>query len=188
MMKSVDKMFVSPQPYLETLYKAMLSMAYFGLFRVGEITQSPHVMKAADVHIGQNKDKIMIILHSSKTHGEGDKPQIIKLSAQKLPKQKMNNIICPFKNLVTYISIRKTIKYENEQFFVFCDHSPVTSVHFRNGIKTLIAKNNLDNTLYTSHSIRAGRVTDMVEIGIPIETIRKIGRWKSSAIYSYLRT
>ena len=32
------------QPYLMKLYLAIFSTAYFGLFRVGEITRSPHVV------------------------------------------------------------------------------------------------------------------------------------------------
>ena len=54
----VDVLFHdSPQPYLTILYKAILSTAYFGLFRIGEITKSPHVIKASDVHICLNKKK-----------------------------------------------------------------------------------------------------------------------------------
>ena len=40
------------KPYMATLYRAMFSTAYFGLFRVGELTESCHVVKAADVKVG----------------------------------------------------------------------------------------------------------------------------------------
>ena len=56
------------QPYLRSLYQALFSTAYFGLFRIGEITQSPHVIKACDVHLAKNKKKVMFVLRSSKTH------------------------------------------------------------------------------------------------------------------------
>lgn len=55
---SVDQMFSTPQPYLSAPYKALYSMAYFGLFRVGELTQSTHVVKAKDAHVGINKNKL----------------------------------------------------------------------------------------------------------------------------------
>ena len=32
------------QPYLEILYKDLFILAYYGLFRVGELTQGPHTI------------------------------------------------------------------------------------------------------------------------------------------------
>ena len=55
------------QIYLTYLYRAMLVTAYYGLFRIGEVSESEHVIKAKDVHIGRNKNKLMFILHTSKT-------------------------------------------------------------------------------------------------------------------------
>ena len=85
LLNAVDDIFGTDnqQPYLQVLYKAMFSTAYFGLFRIGEITQSPHVLKAIDVHTGVNK-KMMFVLHSSKTHNKGMKPQIIKITSTEL--------------------------------------------------------------------------------------------------------
>ena len=71
----------SPQPYLEILYKAMFGLAYYGMLRVGEITDSPHTIKAGDIHVGHNKDKLMLVLYTSNTHGTDSDPQKIKISA-----------------------------------------------------------------------------------------------------------
>ena len=68
------------QPYLEKLHCAMLTAGYYGLLRVGEITLGPHVILARDVHIGQNKNKFLFILNTSKTHNAGSKPQMVKIS------------------------------------------------------------------------------------------------------------
>ena len=83
LLSSVSWLFDSPQPYLTALYQVMICTAYYGLFRIGEITESPHVVRAADVLIGTNKQKLMFVLHTSKTHGLGDKPQIIKINGYK---------------------------------------------------------------------------------------------------------
>ena len=40
------------QPYLCILYQSLLLTAYFGLFRIGELTSGDHPVKAVDVHIG----------------------------------------------------------------------------------------------------------------------------------------
>ena len=55
----------SSQFYLETLYKALFALCYYGMMRVGEVTRSPLVLKAQNVHIATNKDKILLLLYSS---------------------------------------------------------------------------------------------------------------------------
>ena len=43
------------QMYLKKLYMAIFAPAYYGLFCIGELTDSPHVVKTCDVHIALNK-------------------------------------------------------------------------------------------------------------------------------------
>lgn len=43
------------QPYLAALYKCMFSFAYYGLFRIGEITKGTHPILAQDVHKAENR-------------------------------------------------------------------------------------------------------------------------------------
>ena len=82
LIQAVDKLYVTnPQLYLSAMYKALFCTAYFGMFRVRELTKSSHTVKAKDVHIGINKKKLMFVLHSSKSHDEGNKPQVIKINA-----------------------------------------------------------------------------------------------------------
>ena len=68
------------QPYLEKLYSAMFMAGYYGLLRVGELAKGPHVILAANTHIGVNKNKILFMLQMSKTHNKGSKPQRIKIT------------------------------------------------------------------------------------------------------------
>ena len=68
---------LNSQWYMENMYKAFFALGYYGLLRV-ELTHSQHVIKARDVHLGMNKDKILVILYSSKTHDESMKPQRLK--------------------------------------------------------------------------------------------------------------
>lgn len=66
----IGNMYGKQQPYLEYMYKALFAIGYYGMLRVGELTCSPHVLKAKNFHLGRNKKKLMLILYSSKTHGE----------------------------------------------------------------------------------------------------------------------
>ena len=63
------------QPYLVILYRALFALAYHGLFRIGELTSGDHPIKAKDVHMALNKNKILIVLYTSKTHRLAQKPQ-----------------------------------------------------------------------------------------------------------------
>ena len=81
MIKTVRNRIYQDQPYLSRLYSAMLSTAYYGLFRVGEISSGSHPILVKDVHIAQNKNKMLFVLHTSKTHRKGNKPQLFKIIA-----------------------------------------------------------------------------------------------------------
>ena len=84
--------------YLAHLYTTILITMFYGMFRIGELTLGSHPVLANDVHIGMNKEKMLFVLHTSKTHGKGSKPQKIKI--QKLSKitdnERRSNNWCPF--------------------------------------------------------------------------------------------
>ena len=52
------------------------------MFRIGELAMGVHSIRAKDVHISSNKNKILIVLYTSKTHGEESPPQKIKLTKE----------------------------------------------------------------------------------------------------------
>ena len=76
------------QPFLRVLYTALFSTAYFGLFRVGELTESAHAVRACNIKLALNKKKILFILESSKTHGKNILPQKIKICNSELGEKK----------------------------------------------------------------------------------------------------
>ena len=135
------------QPYLLILYRAIFITLYFGLFRIGELTAESgnHAVLAKDVCIGRNKNKLMFVLHTSKTHTKGHKPQIIKISETRCfqstaatSQQTMCYRYCPFKMIKNYIDIRKHRVHDNEQFFVFTDRSLVSANQLRTTLKSAI--------------------------------------------------
>ena len=177
------------QPYLERMYKAMFCLAYYGMMRVGELAQGPHTVKAGDIHVGDNKDKIMVVLYSSKTHGKESRPQKIKIAAIPRPFSRFANTInfCPFKVVIRYMDIRGPYLEDKDQFFVFADKSPVKPYHMRSTLRTLLNNLNLDGSLYDVHSYRIGRTCDLEKFGYSIDQIKSMGRWKSNAVYRYLK-
>ena len=182
------------QFYLMKLYTTLLATTYYGLFRVGELTKSDHVVKVVDVLLGVNKKKLMFILRSSKAHDVDKKPQIIKINY--LPGKNRDNSdydntiikrFCPYDLLQRYLAVRMEYQNENEQFFIFKDGSAVTPHNFRSTLKFLLTKARFNANNYGTHSLRAGRSVDLMNMGFSIETIKKLGRWTSNSIYRYLK-
>ena len=91
------------QWYLTCMYRALFVISYYGMLWIGEVSTEDHPIKATEVHMGQNKQKLMIILRTSKMHNLFDKPQIIKISVIERPRdvkghQKiLTRGSCPFK-------------------------------------------------------------------------------------------
>ena len=182
-LRSINKLYLT-QVYLNVVYKAIFSSAYYGLLRISEVVAGPHQILARNTHIGTNKDKILFILLTSKTHGTGSKPQTVKISGLKSFKDKA---FCPFSLLRDYLKIRLPVKDRNKAFFVFADRSPISAACIRTTLRKCIRVINLNPNVYSFHGYCAGRATDMMKMGMSVETIKKLGRWKSNTLYSYLR-
>ena len=129
-------------------------MGYYGLLRIGEMTdaEGKHMITFNDVYFDRNGEKILIISHSSKTHSEVHKPQIIKI-------HKRNGTPCPCKIITEYLFQRGVIlnRKKKEPFFIFRDRSPVKPENFRVVQKKCTSNLGLDSSLYDTHSLRIGR-------------------------------
>ena len=179
------------QWYLQCMYKAMFMLCYYGMMRIGEVTESPHVLLARNVNRATNKNKLLMILYSSKTHGYESAPQEIKITAAKDDKRYKAHAVhrnfCPFELIGRYIDLRPEYSEDDEQFFVFSDNSPVKPMHAHALLHEIIKRINLDSSLYGMHSFRIGRTCDLVKFGYSIEEIKRLGRWKSNVVYKYIR-
>ena len=135
LLKQLKDLFAT-QPYLLTMYTALFSTAYYGLFRVSEFTTGivgSHLVRARDVHIAANKEKMKFVLRTSKTHWTDDKPQNITISSQKqdpfqrhsMPGGARGANMCPYQILREYLKCRpQKFLTADEPFFMFRDQSP----------------------------------------------------------------
>ena len=188
LLKEFAKIF-QEQPYLQVMYQALFSTTYEGLFRIGEIMQSEHVIKARDVHVARNKKKMMFVLHSSKTHTKGDKSQIVKIQSIKPNSTELNSRQvqwCPFGLLRKFLEVRQGFVITDEQFFIFRDGTPVTPAHMRCMLQKLLISAGMDTSVYQVHGLRTGKASDLLQKGVSVETIKKLGRWRSNAVFTYL--
>ena len=189
LLRQTEKLFNKPsntQPYLEIMYKALLVATYYGLLRIGEVTQSIHVLLARN----ENKNKLPFMLNTSKTHDLGSPPQMIKISQKLSRKEKMHELqekYNPFNLIRAYLHRRLLAQTSTEQFFVFSDNTPVKPCHFRLTLKTLLSQLKFQTDLYVVHGLRGERACDLMKYGLSVETIKKLGRWKSNAVFAYLK-
>ena len=173
------------QPYFCSFYSALMLTLYYGLFRVSEVTSGTsgsHPILARDVHIGENKDKLLFILRTSKTHWKDSKPQMVKIS-----REGTGGRYCPFRAIRTYLSVRCKFRLPNEPFFVFADRTLVLVTHFRNVLRDMIEICQLDSSMYGTHSFRVRRSVDLFyKSNLSVACIKKLGWWKSNIVYKYL--
>ena len=165
------------QPFLKSLYQALFASVYFGLLRVGELTSGEHPIKACDVQIGTNKNKILFILQTSKTHWTDTAPQMVKIVGTPINKvaKATDLTICPFQIFKNYLAKRGPAHSRTEQFFVFSDGSRVKDYHMRNTLSKILHVAKFNHTAYSTHSFRIGRSCDFLKMGISVETIKKLG-------------
>ena len=155
---------------------------YFGLLRVSEVSFGAHPIRARDVYLASNRDKLMFVLYTSKTHGYGSRPQRIEIEGV----AKIGDF-CAYSMGRKYLKLRGNYSDPNEQLFIFPDGAPVKSTHIRTTLKNIIAEIGLQRDFYNTHSFRTGRASDLLKSGRTVETIKYLGRWRSNAVYKYLK-
>ena len=194
----------SEQIYLKTLYQTAFFLAYYGLLRVGELTASQHTLKKENIHCAKNKNKLLLVLYTSKTHRSSDPPQKIRIeknrilevttkegkklinyTSEKTQRTNCNTAHCPVHIMKKFIAMRQHLS--NNKFLIFQDNTPMRAHHMRSVLRKCLTSLNLKASLYDTHSFRIGRATDLFKQHIPVETIKHLGRWKSNAVYKYLK-
>ena len=178
------------QPYLLLLYKALFSTAYFGLFRIGELTSGTHPVFGRDVKVSDNKNKMLFILCSSKTHGPESFPQSVEISTREFNTSmtRKKKSFCPFEILRDYMRVRKRgFRTYTEPFFIFKNRKPVKPHHARKVLKDVLEISGFDPSFYNFHCLRGGRVSNLLAMHISVESIKLIGQWKSNSVYVYLK-
>ena len=162
---------------------ALFSLGYYGLFRIGELCVTGsvvnHTIKAHDIHLAHNKEKILVVLHSSKTHGLESRSQKVKITSNRSERsgQYSHRNFCPFKLVRHYINMRSQFYDSADQpFFIYSDGSPLKATTVQFTLKKLIAALGLDSSLYAMHSFRIGRASDLIKYGYSLEEVKSCGK------------
>lgn len=167
--------------YHRVLFNCMMSLAFLGFFRVGELTgKGDKAIQIEDLSFaveGRGISSATIILSSYK-HNRGGIPFRVVLEASELL------LICPVKSLQSYLGRRQP---GVGPLLVFPDGSSVSRSWFASQLNGAIRFCGLDLARYKSHSFRIGAATSAVAKGWTDAQIRYKGRWHSDAFKKYIR-
>ena len=170
------------------MYQTAFTVAYFGMLKVGEIGAGCRTIKAKDVHVGKNKNKILMVLYTSKTHGKESCPQKIRIMADNQTHVQKNKFcFCPFNLACRYCSWHGNYLEDSEPFLVLRDQTAVRPDQLRKVLQTMLSRLNLQAYLYDMHSFRSGRSGDMLKYRYSISRIHTMGRWQSNIVFKYIR-
>ena len=185
------------QPYLASLYQTIFCTCYYGLLRISEVCAGSHPILVRDMHIAHNKRTFMLVLRTSKTHGLESPPQIVKISSSSKSKpdskswlsynQSGTILVCLYNLHREYSRKRGGYTSDAEPFFVFPDKKTILPRQMSTSLKMMIKLSGFNETLYGSRSLRLGRTCDLYKLGLSVESIKKMGRWKSNVVFRYLK-
>lgn len=167
--------------YETKLFKAAFTLAFWGLFRVGEITVAKrqslnHIISVNDVYVDIKSGKLVVFVRHSKTDQMG-KGVTIEL-------RKNGTLICPFHSIHDYLLARPE---KSGPLFCHFSGAPLTRYQFSAMLNKTLDYAGIDSKHFKCHSFRIGGATALSMAGRSIEEIKSMGRWKSSAYKSYIR-
>ena len=177
LIQAIDQVVV--HYYHKSLLKAMLTIGFFGLMRIGELTMSKEkVVPLMMDQVSFCSNYISISITHFK-HNQNLKPLEVPIQPQSCPD------ICPVKHLTHYLSLRG---YAPGPLFSFPTHSPIPRQFFSNHLSRLISFSGFQVSRYKSHSLRIGGASYYASLGYTNLQIQILGRWDSDAFIKYIRS
>ena len=76
---------------------------------------------------------------------------------------------------------------KEEGFFVFRDRSTVKPHNFRSTLKTMLTLAGFNPSMYSGQSFCSRCASDLIKLGMSVDAVKDIGRWKLNAMYKYLK-
>ena len=173
--------------YEVCLFRAAYTMAFFGLFRVGELVassseQADTALQVEDVSVhdikasGSAASKLMVRLKKSKTSQYG--------ASVRIPICQVNGNACPVGAVIKFLNLRVA---SSRFFFCHLNGKPLTRYQFGAVLTKCVNHLGLPSRGFRTHSFRIGAASWLAKKGVSDEVIKRMGRWKSQAFKRYIR-
>lgn len=157
-------------------------VAFWGLARLGELSGDKHeksdIVKVEDVEMtGRERVEARIIIRGAKTASAGV-TQILQL-------KELNHLLCPIAAIR-----RRLARSENPEDALFSYTEGKNRVTLEKKVIIATCQKCWESASYkglTGHSFRVGGASFRFALGVKIDDICEIGRWKSEAYRLYVK-
>jgi len=163
------------------LFRAAFLLAFFAFLRVGELASTSsnqdlnRLISIDDINILNSSLSLTIRYSKTDQRGLSSKIHIVGSSQPDL---------CPVGALLSYLQSRPPCR---GPLFIHFSGEVLTSYQFSHVLKEGIKHLGLSPQSFSSHSFRIGAATSAAINGLPEETIKRLGRWRSSCYINYIR-
>lgn len=171
--------------YQRSLYQSMFMIAFYGFFRLGELTcktrrQASSVVQFDQVTFLRQNDRVTAvkIVITKFKHNTSNRPFTI------LIENEQSETFCPVQILIDYLKWRG---YNQGPLFLGSSGRAVSINQFNTELRRALNFCGLDCSRYKSHSFRIGAACHAAEKGFSDAQIRALGRWSSDAFKVYIR-
>ena len=158
--------------YEAILFKTAFSLAYYGLFRISEVLQLAY----KNIVIEPDRAAVRVTIESSKT---SHKPVTIRLPRE------TEAAVCPVLSLHNYVQVHPS---HTGYLLVHRNGRLLNRTQFAAVLHKTICMLGLSQSTFQTHSFRIGRATELSIQGYPDSVIKQMGRWRSAAYKTYIRT
>lgn len=167
---------------------AAFTIAFFGsVLRNSEFTYNgkfdPHThLSRADISFKPNMfspNFLEITIKKSKTDPFRE--------TAKITIARSNSNLCAVTALQDYL-LQTHGQSTSQPLFKFTDGRNLTCASLTNNLRALLNVCGLDSANFASHSFRIGAATNAGAVGLPDWLIKVLGRWKSNAYQTYIKT
>ena len=175
----------SPSAYRRSLFGAMFMTAFYGFFRIGELSCNSKQLVDTVVQF----DQVTFLKQSSRVtavkivitkfkHNTNNRPFVITIESEP------SEPFCPVQTLIDYIKLRG---YHKGPLFTCAAGGAISTNNFNTELRRPLNFCGLDCSRYKSHSFRIGAACHASEKGFSDSQIRALGRWSSDAFRTYIR-
>lgn len=173
---------VCESKYEVSMIKSAFLLAFFGLFRIGEMVADTKVRAQRSVMLLRDiviKDETLTItVRFSKTDQTGKSSSIV-VNGQK------GNPLCPVEAVKKFVKRRGT---EPGPLFLHYNGSFLSRFQFNKILLMALSIADPKQANIQTHSFRIGGATNAMAKGVPYEKIQEMGRWKSNVAKRYIRS
>lgn len=165
------------------LYASVISIAYFGCLRAGELCYPSSRHFSTEKHLTLNDLQIVdstieLTIKQSKTDQQGKGFKVVIGQS--------NQMTCPVKLTTKFLQYRCHAQ-KTDALFRYRDGSLLTRPKLQKMLRNALSANKLPPEMFGTHSLRIGSATAAAEAGIPTDIIKAMGRWSSDCYRRYTR-